>query len=339
MNDAIRLDYSEIEPVLESVLLKHGFRTDRALLCARLFAETSLDGVYSHGLNRFPLFIDTVRKGIVKPGNEPSLIRSSNNFENWNGNLGPGNLNAWDCMGRTIQLARKFGMAALSLRNTNHWMRGGTYGLQAAGENCIGICMTNTKPNMPPWGGREKIVGNNPFIISIPKQPYPVLLDMAMSQFSYGKMELLSQRGEKLPFAGGFDKDFQLTDEPEAILDSELALPAGYWKGSGLAILIDLLVSILSGGQTTQEIGKNAEEYGLSQLFIAFDLKQLPDPENSERIIQQVTGSLLESTAMEDGGQVFYPGQQTWLRRRENKLKGIPVNQGTWDMIIALDQG
>ena len=106
MNNTIRLDYLEIEPVLKSVLLRHGFRDDRAGLCARLIAETSLDGVYSHGLNRFPNFMDCVRKGIVKPDNEPSLIRSSNNFENWDGNLGPGNLNAWACMGRTIQLAR-----------------------------------------------------------------------------------------------------------------------------------------------------------------------------------------------------------------------------------------
>ncbi len=282
MNKTIRLDYSEIESVLEKVLLNHGFRNDQAGLCARLFAETSLDGVYSHGLNRFPEFIDSVQKGIVKPDNEPSLIRSSNNFETWDGNLGPGNLNAWNCMDRTILLARKYGMAAVSLRNTNHWMRGGTYGLQAARDNCIGICMTNTKPNMPPWGGREKKVGNNPFIISVPKEPYPFLLDMAMSQFSYGKLELLDQLGEKLPFAGGFNRDLQLTDEPGAILDSQLALPMGAWKGSGLAILIDLLVSILSGGLTTNEIGKNEEEYGLSQLFIAFDLQQLSDPENNK---------------------------------------------------------
>ena len=95
MNNSIHLDYSEIESVLQSVLLRHGFSDKRAGLCARLFTETSLDGVYSHGLNRFPQFIDSVQKGIVKPGNEPSLIRSSNNFETWDGNLGPGNLNAW----------------------------------------------------------------------------------------------------------------------------------------------------------------------------------------------------------------------------------------------------
>ena len=333
MDKIMRLDYSEIEPVLESALLKHGFSGDRASLCASLFTETSLDGVYSHGLNRFPLFLQMVEEGIVKPGNEPSMIHSLNNFETWDGNLGPGNLNAWTCMDRAIQLARESGMGVISLRNTNHWMRGGTYGLQAARAGCIGICMTNTKPNMPPWGGRETKVGNNPFIISIPKEPYPFLLDMAMSQFSYGKMEVLEQSGDKLPFAGGFDTNLQLTDDPAAIMESELALPMGYWKGSGLAILIDLLVSILSGGQTTNEIGKNEPEYGLSQLFIAFDLRQLADEDSRARIIREVTGSLLDTTAMEAGGEVFYPGQQSWLRRQENRQRGIPVDRDLWASI------
>ena len=339
MDKTIRLDYSEIEPVLEAVLLKHGFSIERACLCARLFAETSLDGVYSHGLNRFPLFIRMVEKGIFIADNEPSLVRSLNHFENWDGNLGPGNLNAWACMDRAITLARESGMGAVSLRNTNHWMRGGTYGLQAARAGCIGICMTNTKPNMPPWGGRETNIGNNPFIISIPKEPYPFLLDMAMSQFSYGKMEVLDQCGEKLPFVGGFDTNLQLTDEPGAILESELALPTGYWKGLGLAILIDLLIAMLSGGLTSAEIGKNEEEYGLSQLFIAFDLQQLMDEDGRARIIKEVTGSLLATAAMEAGGQVFYPGQQSWLRRQENREKGVPVDRGLWDMIRKLSAG
>jgi 3-dehydro-L-gulonate 2-dehydrogenase len=336
MDKNIRLDFEEIRAVLESALLKHGFDNVRASLCARLFTETSLDGVYSHGLNRFPLFLQAIEKGIVKPGNEPSLVRSLNNFENWDGNLGPGNLNAWASMDRAIQLARESGMGVVSLRNTNHWMRGGSYGLQAALAGCIGICMTNTKPNMPPWGGRETKVGNNPFIISAPQEPYPFLLDMAMSQFSYGKMEVLDQRGEKLPFAGGFDRDLQLTDEPGAIMESELALPMGYWKGSGLAILIDLLVATLSRGQTTSEIGESTEEYGLSQLFMAFDLQQLSDQEDRTRIIREVTGSLLATTAMEDGGQVYHPGQQSWLRRQENESRGIPVERDTWDLISKL---
>jgi 3-dehydro-L-gulonate 2-dehydrogenase len=181
-------------------------------------------------------------------------------------------------------------------------------------------------------------VGNNPIVIAVPHEPYPILLDMAMSQFSYGKMEVLEQLGERLPCAGGYDKDMHLTDEPGAILESGLALPMGNWKGSGLAMLIDLLVSTLSGGSTTRGIGKNEEEYGLSQLFIAFDLDQLSDKENSARVVQDVTDSLLESSAIEAGGRVFYPGQQTWLRREENRRKGIPVDRDTWEKIFALSK-
>ena len=105
MDKTIRLDYGEIEPVLEAVLLQHGFSNERARLCARLFAETSLDGVYSHGLNRIPLFLQMIKKGLVKPGNNPSLVKSLNNFEVWDGKLGPGNLNAWVSMDRAVHLA------------------------------------------------------------------------------------------------------------------------------------------------------------------------------------------------------------------------------------------
>jgi len=334
----MRFDYSEVEPVLTNILLRHGFSADRADLCARLFAETTLDGVYSHGLNRFPAFIDSVKRGIVRPENEPTLLRSCGSVEGWDGNLGPGNLNAWFCMQRAISLSREHGMAAVSLRNTNHWMRAGTYGLQAARENCIGICMTNTTPNVPPWGGREAKIGNNPIAIAVPHEPYPILMDMAMSQFSYGKMEVLEKLGQKLPCAGGFDKDLQLTDEPAAILESGLALPAGNWKGSALAVMIDLLVAILSGGATTQEIATRSEEYGVSQLFIAFDLGQITDAENRARAIKEVTDSLRETAVIEPGSQVFYPGQQTRMRREENLEKGIPVDPDTWEKIIALDQ-
>ncbi len=119
----------------------------------------------------------------------------------------------------------------------------------------------------------------------------------------------------------------------QTIIESELALPMGYWKGSGLAMMIDLLVSILSGGQTTAEIGESEKEYGLSRFFMAFDLEQLPDDDNHKRVIRQIKDSLLDLTPMENGGQVFYPGQRTWLRRQENLENGIPVDRDTWDLI------
>ena len=89
-------------------------------------------------------------------------------------------------------------------------MRGGQYGLRAADSGCIGIAWTNTTPNMPAWGcARDAILGNNPLVIAVPRAGGPVLLDMAMSQFSYGKLEAYAARGEELPAPGGYDAEGQ----------------------------------------------------------------------------------------------------------------------------------
>ncbi|MEX2345352.1 MAG: Ldh family oxidoreductase [Balneolaceae bacterium] len=148
----IRIPYKELVTILEDVLVKHGYSADRAARSATLFASASLDGVASHGVNRFPLMLKMIRNGIVNPAAEPVRIHSSAIFEKWDGQLGPGDLNATHCMNRAIGLAKTNGLGCVALRNTNHWMRGGNYGWQAVEEGCIGICFTNTKPNMPAWG-------------------------------------------------------------------------------------------------------------------------------------------------------------------------------------------
>src|SRR5699024_4199218 len=99
-------------------------------------------------------------------------------------------------------------------------------------EGKIAVCFTNTKPNMPPWGGRENRIGNNPFVAAIPRENGHVVLDMAMSQFALGKINSYKLNDELLPFSGGWDKNGNLTNEPEKISASGIALPAGYWKGS-----------------------------------------------------------------------------------------------------------
>src|SRR5580693_6692200 len=127
----MRVPYPQLFETLERVLLQEGFERGRAARCAELFAQTSRDGVYSHGLNRFPLFIAMIRSGVVDLHAEPELVSASGPIERWDGNVGPGNLNAFHCMELAINLARQHGMGCVALANTNHWMRGGSYGWQA----------------------------------------------------------------------------------------------------------------------------------------------------------------------------------------------------------------
>src|SRR5881396_1529729 len=149
----MRIPIEEVQERLERVLRSLGFTPPRATLCARLFAESSRDGVSSHGLNRFPRFMQMIRSGVVDVHAQPVRVGARGGVERWDERCGPGNLNAYAAMDRAIALSREHGVGCVALGNTNHWMRGGTYGWQAADAGAIGICWTNTLPNMPAWGG------------------------------------------------------------------------------------------------------------------------------------------------------------------------------------------
>ena len=188
---------------------------------------------------------------------EAEKSASFGSIERWDGRLGPGIINATKCTNRAIELAKLHGMGMVALRNTNHWMRGGTYGRQAAEADCISILFTNTQPNMPPWGGKDSRIGNNPFVVSIPRKQGHIVLDMAISQFAFGKINEYKLKGEKLPYPGGWDKNNELSNDPEKISLNERGLPIGYWKGSALSMVLDMLATLLSDGESTSKIGIN----------------------------------------------------------------------------------
>lgn len=185
-----RVPYEEMKSEIKRILLSRKFTEERADQSATLFAQASLDGVYSHGLNRVPRFVDYIDKGWVNIDAEPELVDSANLIERYDGKLGPGDLNAQICMNRAVEIAKENGLGLVTIKNTNHWMRGGNYGWQAANTGCIGISWTNTEPCMPAWGGKDNRVGNNPLVLAVPREKGHIVLDMAMSQFSYGKLEV-----------------------------------------------------------------------------------------------------------------------------------------------------
>ena len=216
----------------ERALAASGFDQADAAALARVFADNTCDGVASHGINRFPGFVRDVRGGRLDPAARARRVAALGALEQWDGHRGPGILNALACMDRAVELAREHAVGAVALRNTSHWMRAGTYGLRAAAAGCIGICWTNTTRLMPPHGSAEKRLGNNPLVMAIPAPGGdPVLLDMAMSQFSGGRVQIHERSGEPLPVPGGYDAEGRLTTDAAAL---ERPLPIGLWKGSGL---------------------------------------------------------------------------------------------------------
>jgi 3-dehydro-L-gulonate 2-dehydrogenase len=332
-----RLPFEEVQRTLAQALVRLGMADDRAQRCARMFAETTRDGVYTHGINRFPRFVGTIRNGSVNVKAEAQRVAGFGALERWDGNRGPGNLNALEAMERAISLGREHGVGCVTMGNTNHWMRAGTYGWQAAKAGMIGICWTNTMPNLPPWGGLDPVLGNNPMVFAVPRAKGHVVLDMAMSQFSYGTLESYRKRGELLPVDGGFDEAGNLTRDPGAIEKSWRPLPIGYWKGSGLAILLDMIAAVLSLGQATHQLAPDPLlEVGISQMFLTMNPQALGPTPRTEQIADEIVASLHNSRPATEGRRVRYPGEHTLRVRAENDRLGLPVEPAVWEQILAM---
>ena len=264
----MRVAYETMLAEFERVLKKYGFTADRAHDAAEIFAQNSLAGVFSHGLNRFPVAVDYLKKGEIDPAAEAECVASFGSMERWDGHRGFGPLNAKRAMDRAVELAKQNGIGLVALGNNNHWMRGGTYGWQAADAGCIGICWSNTCPNMPAWGARDNHIGNNPLILAVPRSNGEhVMVDCALSQFSYGKLETTRLAGKQLPVVGGYDEEGNLTTDPAAIEKTRRMIPIGYWKGSGLSILLDMIATILTNANSVAKIGTFGDEIGLSSIM------------------------------------------------------------------------
>ena len=334
----MRIPYDQLFATLLQILVMLGFEEQRARLCARLVADASRDGVHSHGLHRFPQFVRMIESGIIVVDAQPQLVASFGSLERWDGNSGPGNLNAWHSMERAISISRQQGIGCVALANTNHWMRGGSYGWQAADAGVIGICWTNTLPNLPPWGASDPRLGNNPLILAVPRANGHVVLDMALSQFSYGALASYRMRGEQLPVAGGFDAAGNLTRDPAAIEASKRPLPIGYWKGSGLALLLDMVGALLSGGRATHQITADPErETQISQLFIAIDPASL-NPSGAPSTIADEIIAHLHSASSAAGEKLRYPGQRILQIRKQSLAQGVLVDPAIWRTVQSLSQ-
>ena len=335
----MRISYDQLLSKFQAILESRGFGEEHAREAAEVFAQNSLDGVYSHGVNRFPRVVEYLDKGEIDSRAIASCEQAMGAMERWNGNRGFGPLNARLAMKRACKLAREYGIGLVALGNNNHCMRGGSYGWQAADEGMIGICWSNTMPNMPAWGGKNRKIGNNPFIMAVPRSNgNHAVIDCAVSQFSYGKIEEARLKGQQLPVPGGYDSSGNLTTDPGEIEKTWRVLPMGYWKGSGISIALDLIATVLTNANSVSKIGTFDDEVGLSQVMIAIDPGRFQDTGVTDRIVDEILADIKSSEPVKEGGEVFYPGEIELNTREENRKNGIPVVDQVWDTICSLEK-
>ncbi len=336
----MRLTFEEIEEQIKKVFIRYGMSEEKAAVCARVHTESTYDGIYSHGTGRVARFVEYIQKGWVDVNAEPEIEKTAGGVCVVNGHMGPGILNAMFAAARAMELADRHGIAMVGIRNTTHWMRGGTYGLYAAERGYISIMWTNTESVMPPWGAKECRLGNNPLVMAVPgvEGQAPLMLDMAISQYAYGKLAMTRLAGKKLPLPGGFDKDGNITDDPGAIEESRRIMPIGYWKGSSLSFMLDVLGAVLAdgiGAADLDRVGKGSCG-GASQVMIVIDPSKTTSGEHMRETISRAVAHLKSAALSEGSSGIFAPGEDYIRFRKEHDEKGIFVEGVIWEQILNL---
>ena len=336
----MRVSFADLKGEIKRAFVKYGLPEEKAEICAQIHTESTYDGIYSHGVNRVARFVDYLQKGWVDPLAEPVVEKDCGAIQVINGNLGPGILNALFGADHAMALADKYGIGMVGLKNTTHWMRGGTYGKYVAEKGYACIMWTNTEACMPPWGAKECRLGNNPYVMACPgaDDGEVVLMDMAMSQYAYGKLQVTRLAGKKLPFPGGFDKDGNVTDDPGAIEESMRIMPIGYWKGSAFAFMLDILGSILADGVGAVDL--NAAEKGscggCSQVMIVIDPKKTMDTAKMQETIRRAMDYVKGAEPAEHSSGVRTPGEGMEKFHKEHDEIGIFVDDNVWEEIRSL---
>ena len=336
----MRVSFEQLQREIKRVFVKYGLSEEKAETCSRIHAESTYDGIYSHGVNRVSRFADYLQKGWVDADADPVIEKDFGAIRIINGNLGPGVLNALFGADQAMALADRFGIGLVGIKNTTHWMRGGTYGKYAAEKGYVAIMWTNTEACMPPWGAKETRLGNNPFVMAMPgPDGGPALqLDMAISQYAYGKLQVTRLAGKKLPFPGGFDKDGNLTDDPGAIEDSMRILPIGYWKGSSFSFMLDVLGSVLTDGVGAVDLDadKKGSCGGCSQVMIVIDPKKTTSAEDMSETVRRAIEYMKSAEPDEKSGSIMAPGEDYVQFNKDHDANGIFVDDSVWEEIKNL---
>src|ERR1700722_11778899 len=324
-----RISADDLISRLTALFVAERMPKPKALRLAELFTQASADGVWSHGVHRVPNLLRLLRAGMIADiQNDPRLIAKFGAINRYDGLGGIGPLNAEFCIDRAMELAETHGVGCVAMRNTRHWGRPGNCGWRAAERGFLAICWTNTPPNMPAWGdaGGNLSVGNNPIVMAAPGEAGEhLVLDMALSQFSFGRLETHRAENKPLPVPGGTDASGAATTDAAAILDGGHVWPIGFWKGTGLAILLDAFAAILSDGSDTHVLQPGGDDPGVSQVFLAFQPDRL-----GGRAAGQRTREILHHFAL-TSPQSRYPGQAALAQRRQSEIEGVYVRDDVWN--------
>jgi len=338
-----RIAAADLNALATTILGRFGSLESEAEVVASHLVNANLRGHDSHGVSLLPLYAEAVMRGALKPNTRPIRISDSGSILIFDGARGFGHVSARDVTLDIIQRARDTGVAVGGLRNAGHIGRVGAYGELVAEAGMIGIFLVNAigrPPIVAPFGGREARFSTNPFCIAVPiidGWP-PIILDFATSKIALGKARVAHERGEKVPEGCLIDDSGLLTTEPRYALESPFGalLAFGDYKGSGLAIMCDLVAGALLAGDTAESDNDNDEMMTNNMFVVVVDPNCLSAGIPTSLKVASLLKYIKSSAPLNALEPVRLPGEVEAEAMIERYRGGIPIDNNTLAVLQAL---
>jgi LDH2 family malate/lactate/ureidoglycolate dehydrogenase len=337
--------FEDLRSFCQQVYMKTGVPDEEAYIVADLLARSDLRGIETHGVTRLPIYIKRLQKGYVRAESKMSYLKDKGPVAYVGAHGSMGHVVAYRAMQKAIEKAEEFGIGWISVKDSGHFGVTGLFPMMASENSLIGYICSNSAPMMAPFGGRERIIGNNPLSFAFPAGCYPaVVVDFSCSVVSSGKLILSRKKGEKIPLGWAFDKDGLPTEDPyEGYEGGGSLAPLGGHKGYGLALTHEMLTAVLTGGKWTRKIKSLYEEdksgiQGTCHSFMALDPDCFLGREEFKHNMDTYIQSIKESAKAKGVDEILMPGEPEFQTETRLLKEGIPLATNTVTELTTLGE-
>lgn len=328
--DTVRVGCEELRTFVTEILARAGVPRDEAAVVADCIVSADRRGIPSHGVSRLPVYLTKLEAGSIEKATHVEVLRESQSTALLSGGNGWGPVAGKSAMELAVEKASRTGAAFVGVRESNHFGIAAYYAMMALRRDMIGIALTNSTPLMAPWGSRQAYLGTNPICVAVPAgQEKPIVYDGATSVANRGKLVLASIRGKSVPCDWAIDPQGHPTTDPAAGLKGAL-LPIGGYKGSGLAVIVDVFCGVLTGGLFGSAVGDlyDASSYsGVGHFFGAIRVDCFMPVDEFKARIDAFVSEIRSLPKAEGVGRIYLPGEIEFEKEKEARRLGVALDR------------
>ena len=333
-----RIAASELQSLVKTIFERCGMTQADASLLAETLVVADVRGCHSHGVLRVAEYVKKLTIDGVDPQAKPVAVRDAGSALVIDGRNAMGQIACVYAMRQAVERAEATGVAVAAVRGSNHCGAMAYFAMMALERDMIGLATTNALPTMAPWGGSDKIVGINPLAVAVPAdRESPVVLDAAFSGSSHGKIRVYHHKGLAFPDGWALDRKGRPTTDAAAAIEG-LLQPIGDYKGTGLAIIMGILASALSGARYGTELGDMVDgpkAGGDGQFLMAINVSAFEEPDRFKQRIDAIVRQIRASKRIAGVEAVYAPGGLEAETERRYRSEGIPLNAVTIDALVT----